>query len=667
MTLLLLGVAMLPVGGILAFVAPRRIAARTFTLFAIAGALLVAPVSVGVLVSGGTLEAVASTTSWFGSATLAIDPLAALFSVVIALGAAFGGVYSSTYLAKLKHGEISIRPFYLFYGLLCGSMFMVVLLRNSLLFLFAWEIMSLSSFFLITADAKSEEARGAGIYYLVAMQIGAAFLMIGFSWAFVRSGSFSFEAFRTLPRTTGIFVFLLLFCGFSMKSGFVPLHTWLPKAHPAAPTPVSALMSGVMIKTGIYGTLRMIVSFQIHDLNIGILIFALGLVSGLMGMANAIAQSDLKRLLAYSSIENIGIIGMGIGLGVVGTATGNAFMADAGYLAALVHTFTHFTFKTLLFYGAGVVYSATGTRALDRLGGLIRTLPRTGVLFLIGSAAISGLPLLSGFAGEFAIFLGLVRGTAAAANGTSFGVAAVSVIGLAGLSLIGAMALLCFTKVTGVCFLGVPRSRESEPANIDQSLDRLGGFLTPMFSMALLVAGVGLAAPVVVSLLRHLVGDLTQFSIAPEWGAIIHAYGNAQFGLLLFAGLILFFLGLRRLLLVGKRVERFKTWDCGYQHPAPRMQFTASSYVSFFLGLTAGVVPERREIDAPSGLFPVRASLRTHTEDLVSHRIVDPITRLLQRALAGLRWIQSGRTQQYVLYGLLFLIILIVIVFGIRV
>jgi NADH:ubiquinone oxidoreductase subunit 5 (subunit L)/multisubunit Na+/H+ antiporter MnhA subunit len=412
-----------------------------------------------------------------------------------------------------------------------------------------------------------------------------------------------------------------------------------------------------MIKTGIYGILRIVLLEGGSNPAWGYIILIAALVSGVYGVMNAIAQHDLKKLLAYHSIENIGIIGMGIGLGMIGLSRGRDAVALFGFLGALLHVFNHFTFKTLLFFGAGNIYTKIHTREIDRMGGLARIMPATSALFLVGSLAICGLPLFNGFISEFAVYLGLARGFSG--SGAAARVALMS--GLAGLAFIGVMAVLCFTKVFGIGFLGSPRRPYSgAPREVSAIL------LAPMGVLAGLIFMVGLLTPLVLPLLGPLARSFVPGGAAGEWAAMEALFGRISPVLAGLAGLILFFLVLRRLLLGRKPVRVFKTWDCGYQAQSPRFQYTASSFAAPFLKLIAPLVPSRQRLHPPEGLFPERASFESHGVDIIDERLVRPLVGGVRRFLGLFTWIQSGRLQNYMLYGIIFLIVLIIWILGIK-
>jgi formate hydrogenlyase subunit 3/multisubunit Na+/H+ antiporter MnhD subunit len=443
--------------------------------------------------------------------------------------------------------------------------------------------------------------------------------------------------------------------GFGTKAGFVPLHVWLPEAHPAAPSHVSAVMSGVMIKTGIYGLVRLLVLLGPPAAWWGWLLVGIGVTSGILGVLFALAQHDLKRLLAYHSVENIGIITLGLGLGTVGLAAGMPALAAFGFGGGLLHVLNHALFKGLLFLGAGCVLHAAGTRELDRLGGLLRRMPWTGACFLVGAAAISGLPPLNGFVSEFLIYLGAFRGALDATGAVTVIVTALATIGA--LALIGGLAAACFTKAFGIVFLGEPRTAAAEAAHEAGPAMRW-----PMVGLAAACVAIGLfpavAIRVVLPSLRLLTREFAPLAAAAlaEMG---HSVGTIGAGaLLLVAGICLAAL-VRRRLFRGRAVETTVTWDCGYARPTARMQYTASSFAQPLTSLFRLILRTETHARPLAGVFPREAALVTETPDAFREAFFRPAFAAIGRTLERFRLLQHGRIQLYVLYVVITLIALI--------
>src|SRR5260370_23854303 len=367
----------------------------------------------------------------YGSRFLDLDPLSGFFLIPVFVLCALAAIYGADYLEAYR-GKKSLAPPWFFFNLLVASMVVVILARNGVLFLMAWEMMALSSFFLVTFESEKESTRQAGWIYLVASHIGTAFLLALFILLGRANGSLDFDRFSVSSGAGLLFVLALV--GFGTKAGFIPLHVWLPEAHPTAPSHVSAVMSAVMIKTGIYGIVRVMMILGAPQAWWGWVLCGIGLSSGVIGVLLALAQHDLKRLLAYHSVENIGIIALGLGVGTLGVRTGLPAVAAVGFAGALLHVLNHTLFKGLLFLAAGNVAHSTHTREIDHLGGLLRRMPRTGVIFLIGASAISGLPPLIGFSIEFLIYLANFKGA---------------------VSLDGINSVPMLATITGLPFIGV--------------------------------------------------------------------------------------------------------------------------------------------------------------------------------------------------------------------
>ena len=580
----------------------------------------------------------------FGSFSLQIDALSAFFLFTILILSAVAAIYGNTYLWDYRKRK-NLGASWLFFNILVASMILVVISHNGMLFLMAWEIMSLASFFLVTFEDEKENVRRAGWIYLVATHIGTAFLFVLFILLAHQGPSLDFDHFISsgLNGTSmaGL-AFLLSVIGFGTKAGFAPFHVWLPEAHPAAPSHVSAVMSGVMIKTGIYGLLRTLTFLGQPEPWWGWLLIAIGLGSGILGVLFALAQHDLKRLLAYSSVENIGIITLGLGLGVLGLSLNQPVLAVLGFGGGLLHVLNHALFKGLLFLGAGAVLHATDVRNIEQLGGLMRQMPWTGTLFLIGSFAICGLPPLNGFVSEFLIYVGAFMGT-----GLS-GVSLSSIGVITGLAAIGGLAVACFTKAFGIVFLGEPRHT---PALLGHEIG--WGMRIPMMLLAFGCLAIGFFAPTVISAMAPVIGNVTgllKIDIDTHLAVVTVPLQRVTALSCIFILILGFLIYLRRRLLSDRTPAQCNTWDCGFVRPTARMQYTASSYAQPITTMFGFFLQTHRKIHAPRGLFPVKASLHTHTDDVFLRGLFLPIFRGIERILLPLHWLQQGRVQIYILY-----------------
>ncbi len=589
----------------------------------------------------------------WGSFRIELDGLSAFFCLPLLLLAPLAGLYGRSYLPREK-GAVSASAFL---NLLVASMLLLLVSANGILFLLCWEVMALASFFLVAHDDEKPQVREAAWIYLVATHLGTVFLLVFFALLGQGAGTLDFSRITGAaftPFARGI-LFVTALLGFGSKAGLFPLHVWLPEAHPAAPSHVSALMSGVMIKMGIYGILRFLSFMTDIPSSWGWVLLLAGLSSGVLGVLFALAQHDLKRLLAYHSVENIGIIAMGIGTGMLGLSWNQPVLVALGFGGGILHVLNHALFKGLLFLGAGSVIHATGTGDLEKLGGLLKTMPWTGVTFLAGSAAISALPPFNGFVSEFLVYSGGFR--AALKGGPSDIFLAASV--MAGLSLIGGLALACFAKCFGIVFLGEPRSG-TEARGHESPLP----MTVPMGILASLCLFLGLTAPMSV----HLVSPAVH-AVAPRLGdALDEPFFGAGRALLavsvssaalvaVSASLVL----LRKRLARGREETVSVTWDCGYARPSARMQYTASSFARPLTRMFEKVLGTREKERPVRGIFPGFSSYETHTPDQARELVFAPLFRMAERVLSPLRVLQHGRIQLYVLYIAVTLVALLVL------
>jgi len=586
----------------------------------------------------------------YGSFFLRLDALSAFFLLPIFLICALAALYGTEYLETYR-GRKALAPPWFFLNLLVASMVVVVLARNGILFLMAWEMMALSSFFLVTFEDEKEGTRHAGWIYLVASHIGTAFLLVLFVLLGKANGSLDFDRF-TASSGAGL-LFVLALVGFGTKAGFVPLHVWLPEAHPAAPSHVSAVMSAVMIKTGIYGLIRILAFLGPPQSWWGWVLCVVGLTSGILGVLLALAQHDLKRLLAYHSVENIGIIALGLGVGIVGLSVGVPSTAIVGFAGALLHVLNHALFKGLLFLGAGNVAHATHTREIDHLGGLLRRMPGTGATFLIGAAAISGLPPLNGFISEFLIYLASFRGAVSIDSSSSVPMLA----SISGLALIGGLAAACFAKAFGIVFLGQPRTHHAEHAH-----EAALAMLLPGFVLAAGCILIGLFGASVVRSMSPLISTVTGLPpilVAQSLAETAHSVALVSYFGAAVAGVTMLLIFGRVIALARRRVRTAATWDCGYVQSSPRMQYTASSFAQPLTETFGLLLETRRVLEGPRGLFPQHAKFYTETDDPYESYIFRPMFHAISCGLSSLRPLQQGKVQLYVLYIAVTLVVLL--------
>ena len=597
-----------------------------------------------------------------------LDPLSAFFVLVISLVGVAVSVFALGYVREF-YGRHSIGALGALYNAFLFSMTLVVLADDGFFFLVVWEIMSLVSYFLVVTEHEKAETRYAGFFYLIMTHVGTAFIIVTYLVFYQQAGSFSFEAFRNLseplPQALQSVAFVAALIGFGTKAGIVPLHVWLPYAHPAAPSHVSALMSGVMIKTAIYGMVRVYFDFLGGEFPWwwGFVILTVGAVSALLGVMYALMEHDLKSLLAYHSVENIGIILMGIGAGMIFQSYGLTHLAALGLLAGLYHTINHAVFKGLLFLGAGSLLYATHTRNMEEYGGLIRRMPWTAVFFLIGAVSIAALPPSNGFVSEWLTFQTLFL---------SFQIPDPLIkimlpIGAAMLALTGVLALACFAKAFGVSFLAMPRSSHARHAREVPVAMRVG-----MAVLAVVCVLLGVAPMVVVPAIDRVTTPLVGASIADkvlaEGGLALMPMGVG------FASISTPVLGILLALLVpvallmavvigGKLRKRFyKTWGCGITLK-PRMEYTATGFAQpikqVFSTIYRPTVKLETELLEESRYFAKRMRFETHIEPVFQKYLYDPIVRGLNAVADRLRVIQAGSLQLYLSYIFVTLLILL--------
>ncbi|MHB9052375.1 MAG: hydrogenase 4 subunit B [Thermoleophilia bacterium] len=630
---------------------------------AIAGSLAGLIFSGAVLIDGRTLAFSVESTLPLLSFSFRLDRLSAFFMAVICLVALLCSVYALGYV-RHYYGKYSLGLLGFFYNIFIASMILVATAHNALFFLIAWEVMSLASYFLVIYEHREGANVRAGSLYLVMTHAGTAFIIFSFLLMHQATGSFDFEAIAggmaqasPLARNA-IFVSALI--GFGMKAGFIPLHIWLPSAHPAAPSHVSALMSGVMIKTGIYMLIR--ICFGIMpavSLWWGLLIIAIGAVSSLLGVLYALSEHDLKKLLAYHSIENIGIILLGLGSALVFSSLGMDSLAALALAAALFHTVNHASFKALLFLGAGSVIAATHTRNIEKYGGLIKHMPQTALFFLIGSMAISALPPLNGFFSEWLTFQALFQGV----NAFDVSTKIVFILAIGSLAFTSGLAAACFVKAFGVTFLARPRSENASQAQEPAILSRLA-----MAGLAAVIIGLGLFSGRFLRLLSDVTGSLAgihnaQAADAAGFGSVSVQNGFAQIsmpavfiavGLAAAAIVMAVFLSTRK-----RRVLTGPTWDCGTEL-TPRMEITATGFSRSIITVSRRVLRPRSETEIEyhdaNRYFPKVGEVTMGLHDIYRIYIYRPLQELTTVVAGLMTRVQSGNINAYILYILLTLI-----------
>jgi hydrogenase-4 component B len=598
----------------------------------------------------------------FGEAAIGLDPLSAFFLVCAMAVAFIAALHSlrSRDPGVAVEGDGAPRPARLagLYALTVAAVLGVTLARDGVLFLVAWEGMTVASWLLVGHDEERAEARRAAMTYLIASQVGAAALYVLFALLAAHADGFGFEqiaeAGPMAPALAGT-AFALAVGGFGAKAAFFPLHLWAPDAYPAAPPPAAALLSGALSKMGIYGIARALLLLAPPGGPApaawwGDVLVVVGAATAASGALNALARRDLPRLVAYSSVENLGIVALGLGVGLLGRAHGSPLLAFLGFSGALLHVLNHGLMKSLLLLLAGDVAKATGTRTLDRMGGLARRMPVTAGAFLVGAVAISGLPPGNGFVSEWLVLTAGLRG-AATLPATSAAASALAVVALA---LASGLAGAAFAKAFGLGFLGSPRSTDGaaarDPGGTARAAVLLGAGLCVLLGLTPALAALipfraaeALSGPVPAEALRSARSGLTGVTIA---AAVLLACA---------VGLAF----LRRFLLRGREVREGPVWGCGYEAVGPRLQYTASGFPDPVIAPLGGAVPRRVDRHDPEGYFPGEAHYHDRMADAAGERVVLPLVHRFVQALGRVRVLQAGRLQLYLLYVLAALVLLL--------
>lgn len=607
-------------------------------------------------VFGAAVEIPLFAGSFMGDIALRIDALSAWFILIINFTSLTGVIFGSGYLAAYQNTAPKLSLHWILFILFHLSMVWVCMLQNGFAFLLAWEVMSLSSMLLVIFDHHKTKTLKAGINYLVQMHISVVLLTLGFIWVYTTTGSLSFASISSFFQThDNRWLFLVFFAGFGLKAGFIPLHSWLPHAHPAAPSHISGVMSGVIVKLGIYGIFRIITLLHSDYVLLGEMILSLSVLTGLYGILNASVHRDFKRMLAYCTIENIGIIGIGTGIGLIGIGNGSAVMVFLGFGGALLHVLNHSLFKSLLFYSAGSVYQQCHTRNMEQLGGLIKQMPRTAVLFLAGAIAIGGLPPFNGFVSEFILYSGLIEGI----HTSNLSQALLFILSLAGLSMIGGLSVLAFTKTFGTIFLGQPRTvLPHKPHEVSALM------LVPQYVIIAVMLSIAFMPGFYIGIIAHILPGLSAVPLAMNQAA---SYTFTIGQISLYSLILILFTGLvfaLRTAIQQKHIQiKGPTWGCGYTAATPRIQYTAKSFSKPLGKIFGFLLPEKKQFnELQSGeIFPAQRSYVSHYHDMLERVLIVPFTKRLTFSANYFSFIQNGRVQSYVLYGIVFILAMFIL------
>lgn len=652
--LLLSLILLLPMAGMISIpFLPHSIRAKANFVFVLLIAVITSIPAVKAL-TGNAVDIVISKTLVFENISLHIDSLSSWFILIINVTCINGALYGIGYMKQYDQQRANLSMHWILFLLFQSSMLWVCMAQNGLAFLIVWELMSISSFLLVIFEHQNKATLKAGINYLIQMHIGVLCLAAAFIWVYLFEGSFEFSAIeKFFSFNSNLWLFFLFFAGFGIKAGFVPLHSWLPQAHPAAPSHISGVMSGVIVKLGIYGILRIIFLLKQDYTVIGEIIIILSVLTGLYGILNAAVHRDFKKMLAYCTIENIGIIGIGIGLGLMGIGSGNAVMIILGFSGALLHTLNHSLLKSLLFFTAGSVYQQTHTRDMEKLGGLIRSMPQTAMFFLIGGMAIGGLPPFNGFVSEFLLYSGILLGI------KSIGITYITLMlfSLTGLALIGGISMLTFTKSFGTIFLGNPRTQlHRQPGEVTL------GMRLPQYFIVLIMFTIGLFPQFYFSavngiLLKFIPKASSANLLIPA--SLLNSISSVGKFAMLFMLLITLLYLIRKKIADKYPVTRGLTWGCGYTVPTAKMQYTGKSFSKSLGKLLNFIVLEKkkyREISA-SEIFPNKRKHSSHYNDLFVTKLFNTIVDRLLYSMNYFQFVQNGKIQMYIIYGVFFIVL----------
>jgi len=596
---------------------------------------------------------------WVG-AHFRLDALSAAFLAVVNLGGAGASLYGLGY-GRHETSPSRVLPFF---PVFLAGMNVVVLADDAFTFLLSWEFMSLSSWALVMAHHLVPENRRAGYIYILMASFGTLALLLAFGLLAGPEGGYAFATMRNaaLPPELLAPVLILVLIGAGSKAGIVPLHVWLPLAHPAAPSHVSALMSGVMTKVAVYAFVRIV-----FDLSgppqwwEGVIVLVLGGITAVMGVLYALMEHDLKRLLAYHTIENIGIIFIGLGLALAFQANGMAAAAALSLTAALFHVFNHSVFKSLLFFGAGAVLTATGERDMEHLGGLIHRMPQTAFAFLVGCAAISALPPLNGFVSEWMTFQAILLSPDLPQWGLKLSVPAVGAL----LALSAALAAACFVKAFGVSFLGRPRGAAAANAREVDAFSRAAMFI---FAALCLLAGIlpGFAIDALSPVMQDLLGAHMPVQASIPWLSIVPvAESRSSYnGLLVFLFIVLSasLAAYTIHILASNVIRRVPPWDCGFPDPAPSTQYSAGSFAQPIRRVFGTLVFHARDrvvMPPPGDMSP--AQIHVELRDLVGDAFYAPISGAVEYAADRLNVLQFLTIRRYLSLVFLALVTLLLV------
>jgi formate hydrogenlyase subunit 3/multisubunit Na+/H+ antiporter MnhD subunit len=650
--------------GVFSTLLVRNVQGKIFfaSLSSICASIIIAIPSIQAL-SGHLLLTTLEYSFPFGSIPLQIDALSAWFILIAQLTLACGMFYGMFYMRAYQTQNAHLSLHVMSWLILQWSLAMASIVQHLLSFLIFWELITLSAFILVIWEHGKSNTIKAGLNYLIQSHISVAILTVVFLVIQTKTGMTNFEGFRTLSKISqslGLTLFILMFAAFSLKSGFIPFHTWLPYAHPAAPAHVSGVMSGVIIKMGLYGILRFLLLYPGNMYYVAWIILGFASFTAFYGVIHSSVQRNLKTALAYSSIENIGLAGIGIGLGALGLASGKPFMVYTGFGATLIHILVHAMLKPSLFFCAGTIYQLTHKLDMEQLGGLNKQMPRTAGLFSLSSMAISGLPPFGAFITEFLVISGLVYGISALDFSSAFALIFVLIF----IAFTSGTAVMSFSRMVSIVFSG--SSRSVLPEKIDEHHRFAFWPVIPLLSIALLV---GCFPSFIFQLLTNsLELFLTGLKENPvtDFDRIKSMLINVGFISCLFVAISVLLYRLRKRKLKTKEINTTETWGCAYSAPTPRIQYTAYSFSRGLLTLFPIFFKTTKKEACSAEMFAPDVSFENNSNDRVENIVISTPIKTLSFVLSAFGFIQNGKLQSYIMYGLIFMLIICVLtLFGI--
>lgn len=592
-------------------------------------------------------------TKYIFSNWVRLDGLGLYFLFIIQLATVPITIYNLSYLQHYIEKKRPIRNFIIFYVIMVIATQLLVIANQAIFFLICWEVMTIAAYLAMTLEREKEEVQYGSFYYFAMSHFIIFILYFFFFLLHHQTSSWFFSDYHLSFSTSEVapIIFVLALVGFGMKAGFMPLHFWLPQAHPIAPTVLSAFLSGVIIKTGIYGILRTFQFLNPLPEWCGWVVLAISVISAIFGVWYALAQHDIKRLLAYHSVENIGIIGIGIGIGFIGSANNLPAVEVLGFGGALLHTLNHAIFKSLLFMGSGVIYQNLGTRNIELMGGLVHRAKYIAMLFLIGSVAISGVPPFNGFISEFVIYMGFFK----TANELKNYYPIIMLMFVVGLAFVGGLAVACFTKVNSIMFLG------SERKEVKQFHVSIYDYIS-LGILALLCIIIGFYPQPFVGVVNKVVTN--SFIIDNASSALVNIdwlYFTAIFSFIALGVFLLYMIKIKLEKKFGRRTSA--TWGCGYENLNARMQYSASSFADELNTIPKTVLVYHKKVEVSENVFPLPSKFESHSSDFVDNKVVLPSFNILKSLITKIEFFSQTDVRYYIAFILVIITIYSLIAF----